>query len=156
VPSDCVRSIIGLQGTNIKEIQQKTNTRISLKDKKNSLDDETDKFFVIRGGSVNIQQAELEIKRLISDKGRLLTEEYYVPDYVVGRLIGKNGSNIREMCTASNCSIKCSDRKDVKRKPSKNCTNIVETMSGMKPSEKQVILLIGSTEQISCAKVKIF
>jgi len=149
VPSDCVRSIIGQQGANIKKIQQNTNTRISLK--KESSDEEPEKTFVIRGSSVNVQQAELEIKKFISDTGRLLTEEYFIPDYAVGRIIGKNGTIIREMSRASNCLIKFSS--SGKSKPGKECANIVESMDEMKSSEKKVISFSGNAENISSAKV---
>ena len=51
-------------------------------------DDDSDKTLVIRGSNINIQHAELEIKKLILDMPMVLVEEYYVPDYACGKIIG--------------------------------------------------------------------
>lgn len=173
VPSDCVRAIIGPGGAVIKEvtkrnhltnkinflnhlikqIQSKTGTRINLKEK-NSENDHllTEKTIVIRGSNINAQQAELEIKRLILDIPIVLTEEYYVPDYACGRIIGKGGANIREISQASNCRVKLND-KIFHSDNHKQISDLVTQGPTEDSFSKKTITISGSVEQISCAKV---
>ncbi len=97
----------------------------------------------------------MEIKRLILDMPQLLTEEYYVPDYCCGRIIGRGGSNIKEMSIKSNCKIKLLDkiksiRKDVNDiMDNANSNNATDGTS----CSKKIIALTGSFEQIISAKV---
>ena len=76
-----------------KKIQQKTDTRINYKDRGNSNAASTtrtngtktnlqEEIFLVRGSSVNVQRAEIEIKRLILDMGTMFTEEYYVVNFL--------------------------------------------------------------------------
>ena len=178
VPSDCVRSIIGPGGANIKEvsglsikndvklipkfivfifekIQQKTECRINFKDKnathnKDDGNDMVEKTLLIRGSSANAQKAELEIKRLILDNAMPLTEEYLVPDFACGRIIGKGGQNIREIQVISNCRIKLTDK--IYNRDSKQLAELDDRLAALNESKKK-ITISGTTEQILCAKV---
>lgn len=158
VPSDCVRGIIGPQGCIIKEIQRLTNTRINFKDKNMSTtDDDSDKTLVIRGSNINIQHAELEIKKLILDMPMVLVEEYYVPDYACGKIIGRGGSSIKEISKTSNCKIKLTDRMYSQKKTKNNgklITQITESSSTetINRSQTKIVTLSGSNEEILSAK----
>jgi hypothetical protein len=90
--------------------------------------------------------------------GTMFTEEYYVPDYVCGRLIGKNGSSIKEITTASNCKIKIHDNKS-----RNSCSNNDESRSDLEllgsngqeddsSIARKLLTLSGTTEQIARAK----
>lgn len=135
VPEECVGSIIGPQGSVIKEIQRKTNTRIGFRDRlppssspnaaeaskngkrensssehgKSAAKADRDRVLVIRGSQVNVFRAEIEIRGMILDSPHKLTEYFYVPDEACGRIIGRRGATIKEISSLSNCVIKLSD-----------------------------------------------
>ncbi|CAF0784890.1 unnamed protein product [Brachionus calyciflorus] len=150
VPIDCVRSLIGQQGQNIKELQQKTKTRMNFKDRlnqnlteQNGLESnqennevnqkEPDRILVIRGSNINVQRAEFEIKKFILDNPISITQDFYVPQYACGRIIGKGGQTIREISSPS-----------------------IETLSDIPENSTdqtfRVIRITGSNERISFAK----
>lgn len=93
----------------------------------------------------------------------LLTEEYYVPDYACGRIIGRNGSNIKEISSVSNCKVKLIDRIGTSSSNSSiissNSNNALnnkiskEMLDTEKNIAKKVISITGSYEQIQYAKV---
>ena len=108
---------------------------------------------LIRGSNVDVQKAELEIKRMILDMPVCLTEDYYVPDYACGRIIGKCGSTIKELSNLSNCKIKIVDR--IKSSNSFNdvnndCKMLVESNFSF---GKKLVSITGAAEQIQKAKV---
>ena len=81
----------------------------------------------------------------------VLTEEYYVPEYCCGRIIGRGGANIKEMSLISNCKIKLTDRK-----PSKHASVASDLLNStsceLNASQRKIIALSGSVEQIASAK----
>ncbi len=70
----------------------------------------SDRILLIRGTSLNCQRAELEIKRLILDTPMIITEEFYVPEYTCGRIIGRAGANIKQIRNLTNVNIKIAER----------------------------------------------
>jgi hypothetical protein len=150
-----------------KKVQKKTNTRINFKDKpekkndSNNLNETSDCILVIRGASLNVGLAELEIKKILLDMPVFLTEEYYVPDYACGRIIGSKGSNIKEISSASSCRVKLMDRIGT----SSSCSSIISSNSNNASNKisdeilteqnvpKKVVSITGSYEQIQYAKV---
>ena len=87
--------------------------------------------------------------------GSGLTEEYYIPEYVCGRIIGKGGSSIKEICSASNCKVKLHDK--IRNSSSSDDLNADLEMLGACESNvnasKKLITLTGTSEQIAHAKV---
>jgi transcription antitermination factor NusA-like protein len=81
-----------------------------------------------------------------------LTEEYYVPEYCVGRIIGRGGQNIKEISVISNCKVKFMDRMNQNKSNSK-ANDINESTKELTKSQKKIISLTGSVEQINSAKV---
>ncbi|KAK7081599.1 hypothetical protein SK128_020229, partial [Halocaridina rubra] len=75
VPFDSVGLVIGRQGSNIKLIQERTNTKIYFSD------DEVDghKKCTIRGSEDNVILAQKLIMKAISDQPIIETEEMFVP-----------------------------------------------------------------------------
>lgn len=138
------------------QIQIKTGTRINFKDKNLDLKNSestsnVERILLIRGSNTDAQYAELEIKRLILEMPIELTEEYYVPDYACGRIIGKGGANIREMSQISSCRIKLTDQV-FNLDSGKSVYSITDETSDDN-FRKKLITITGNTEQIAYAKV---
>lgn len=103
VPKDVVGGVIGRQGANIKQIQEKTNTKINFDDRANNED--CDRFAVIRGTSSDVREAEELLNASIEEQSNVITETVFVPNRACGRIIGKNGESIRQMCRTSSAKI---------------------------------------------------
>ncbi|XP_076068880.1 tudor and KH domain-containing protein homolog [Oratosquilla oratoria] len=101
VPIDCVGLIIGRQGTNIKLIQEKTNTKI------NFTNDEMDgaRVCVICGSESNAMLAQNLIVKTIKQQPLVESMDIHVPAHTVGRIIGYNGDNIRSIQRKTACKI---------------------------------------------------
>nr|CAD7263816.1 unnamed protein product [Timema shepardi] len=133
IPKDCVGVIIGRGGSNIKSIQDQTNTKIYFKDEL-----ETDEFRVcaIRGTADSAQVAEFMIRDLILNQPLIETVEIKIPQRAVGRIIGKGGETIRSISRASNAKI--------------TVENISQTDD--KAFMDRRVIIKGSVDQISLAK----
>nr|CAD7460149.1 unnamed protein product [Timema tahoe] len=133
IPRDCVGVIIGRGGSNIKSIQDQTNTKIHFKDEL-----ETDEFrvCVIRGTADSAQVAEFMIRDLILNQPLIETVEIKIPQRAVGRIIGKGGETIRSISRASNAKI--------------TVENISQTDD--KAFMDRRVIIKGSVDQISLAK----
>lgn len=94
----------------------------------------------------------MEIKKMILDLPMGLTEEFYVPDFACGRIIGRNGSNIKEMTMITNCKINLRDRINQTTLNNPKVTDLV-SIDDSSDVKKKVISLTGSFEQICHAKV---
>lgn len=70
-------------------------------------------MLVISGHPEDAQLAEILIHQTIANQPRLETLELRVPVQVVGRIIGRQGENIRRMQMQSRCKIDV-DRNDEK------------------------------------------
>lgn len=108
-------------------------------------DADTERILLIRGSSGNVQKAELEIRRLLADLPVALNEDYLIPDYACGRIIGRGGATIRELCMMSKCRIKLQD----------NLTHL-NRLGNVNIANKRLITITGSVEQIETAKVPLF
>ena len=131
IPKDVVGSVIGKQGCNIKEIQAKTETRIHFKDEL-----ETNEYRVvsIRGLPDDAQMAEILIYKTIFQQPRVESLTIFVPEGVVGRIIGKGGESIKEIKRISN-----------------NCRIDVDR-GALAEGARRKITLKGSSEQTNMAK----
>jgi len=130
IPKDMVGIVIGRQGSNIREIQAKTETRIHFRDEL-----ETEEFRVacIRGLPDDAQLAEILIHQTISQQPRVETLTMYVPGRAVGRIIGRGGENVKETQRVSRCKV------DIDR-------------GALGEGMEKKIVLKGSSEQIAMAK----
>ena len=116
-------------------------------------DPNVEHIIVIRGSSVNAQLAEIEIKKLVLDMPMQLTEEYFVPDYACGRIIGRGGANIKEMSMISNCKIKLKDKFGSTVLNKSSMSDLTPIDDDPNSVQRKVISLTGSFEQIAHAKV---
>ena len=168
VPSDCVSQIIGRQGANIKEIQRRTNTRINMRDRSAKLSDNNSKLsggqkeriLLIRGSKQDAVRAELEIRGLLLDMPALLTREFYVPDYACGRIIGRQGSAIKEICNLSSCKVVLvdgrnndnSEKKSISRDLLMKASVEILNSDFYNRSNRRIISITGTNEQIIYAQ----
>lgn len=135
VPKKAVGAIIGKQGVVIKQIQKESGARVKFFDRGENEEvvdgQNSQRALVIFGTAEAAQQAELMIHQVIADIPEVLEEEIEVPAYSIGRLIGKGGKTIREMCLSSGAKMEISKFENYKG-----------------PNELRVVKLMGSRSQI--------
>ncbi|XP_069692009.1 tudor and KH domain-containing protein homolog [Periplaneta americana] len=102
IPKECVGIVIGRGGITIKDIQEKTDTRIHFKDE---LETDQHRVCIIRGTPEGAQLAESLIHDIMLNQPLIETLEMFVPQQACGRIIGRNGENIRSVSRASNAKI---------------------------------------------------
>jgi len=129
-----IGAIIGKRGENVRRIQNETNTRITFEEDKTT--DSGDKFAVISGDTESIKSAEDVIRRMIAEQPILFEENFEIPFYSVGAVIGRHGEVIKALQKETGCRI------DVHR--------IVPNNSKGNP-----VTLKGSEQQIKAARIKI-
>lgn len=101
IPSDVVGRIIGRQGSNIRIMQSETGARIKI----DSARCGDERLCTIQGNEKQVQRAQqllVEAIREIDGK----SEAVAVPVEAVGRIIGRQGSNIQRMQRDSGATIK--------------------------------------------------
>ena len=87
-----------------------------------------------------------------------MTQEYLVPEYACGRIIGRGGASIREIALLSNCKVTV-DRKNANRNSTARRDDLpligAETFDVNEAACKsvQLVTFVGSIEQIESAKV---
>ena len=114
---------------NFREIQAKTETRINFRDE---LETETHRVCCIRGLAEDVQLAEILIQQTIAQQPRLESLTMSVPSGCVGRIIGRQGDNIRDIQRISEARV------DVDRQSD----NAMERKVVIKGTSKQVRLLL--------------
>ena len=108
----CVKCCLGRGGSVIKQIQKESETRINFKDDEEESEDELTeeakpkiRTMVIRGSRERIKHAEVLIKKVIDEQPVLDKITVEIPQQVVGRIIGKGGKTIRQLCKISGAYI---------------------------------------------------
>lgn len=99
MPNSIVPLVMGRSGANVKSIAEKTNTIISFREK-----DENNQICEIIGTIKNAQAAAKLIKQDASPPP-ILTEEMYVPQTVCGKIIGRCGETLQEICRKSMAKV---------------------------------------------------
>nr|XP_027232151.1 tudor and KH domain-containing protein homolog [Penaeus vannamei] len=135
VPTECVGLVIGRQGANVKLIQERTGTKI------NFSDEEIDghRICLIRGPEENVTTAQKLVFKAVSDQPVIESTEMFVPQYSVGRIIGRSGESIRSVSRISGAKV------DVEREEEQS--QLIRNQEDMRR-----IVLKGSKEQIDAAK----
>ncbi|KAL0275257.1 UNVERIFIED_CONTAM: hypothetical protein PYX00_003167 [Menopon gallinae] len=132
VPKDCLPLIIGRGGCKIKEVESATQTKINFRDIAGSTEHS---LCVVRGTDDAVLLAEHMIHETIVNQPLIENFEMYVPIQACGRIIGKNGENIRHISRSSNAKI------------------IVENDKLSRDKSECRIIIKGTTEQIQYAKL---
>ncbi|CAH1406294.1 unnamed protein product [Nezara viridula] len=101
IPLSCVGSLIGRAGTNIKELQERTKTKIFFK---NIEGDQNYKICKIVGEKENVEEAKNLIIEFIDPKDSEALE-MWVPQSAIGLIIGRCGDNIRKISLSTNTKI---------------------------------------------------
>lgn len=96
------------------------------------------RILIIRGQRNHVYEAEVEIRRIIADLPQYQQVEMFIPDNACGYLIGKNGSNIKDIRESSKARLSF-DRK------------IIDNLENKRFSR---LIISGTSEQISAAKVR--
>jgi len=103
VESKDIGVLLGRQGSNLREIQSKSNTRIWFLDT-NSVNQTKCKFF-IRGTPDDAQFAEMLIQQTISMQPKLEKCIVRIPKIAESTLLGKNGEKKKRLEVKSRCKM---------------------------------------------------
>ncbi|XP_034256100.1 tudor and KH domain-containing protein homolog [Thrips palmi] len=130
VPNECIGTVIGRGGCNVKAIQEKTGARINCSDEQGN-----DKFrvVIIQGTRDAAQLAESMIHEIVTNQPLIISHEMLVPSRACGRIIGRGGETIRGMTRVSGAKI------------------LVDSTGQNERSETRIVLK-GTSEQINYAK----
>ncbi|XP_022900396.1 tudor and KH domain-containing protein homolog [Onthophagus taurus] len=101
VPKGVVGALIGRNGSNIKKIQDESNTRINTKD----LENNPEKIFVISGSAEGCIMAENLIRDFVRNQPMVECFDMEVPHRCVGKIIGRCGEQIQEISSLSGAKI---------------------------------------------------
>ncbi|XP_074658968.1 tudor and KH domain-containing protein-like [Tubulanus polymorphus] len=144
VPCKLVGQIIGRQGENLKRIENESGAKLDFDRDTSSSSNRREnaekliRIATIRGKRENAQKAEELLRELIAEQPDIVEEHIHVPQYTIGRIIGRNGETVNgiRQTTKTRLNIeKHSDRRD-RNRPVK-------------------ITIVGSRDNIDLAKVMI-
>ena len=63
--------------------------------------EKNERILLIRGEREKVLKAKMKVKQLIEAQPPIVSTEMVVPQLAIGRIIGKGGQTIREMCRSS-------------------------------------------------------
>ncbi|KNC22393.1 hypothetical protein FF38_04660 [Lucilia cuprina] len=95
IGNEHVPLLAGRQGANLKSIEDKTLTKIHFRDK-----DDANKICEITGYPDNVKEARALILKEI-ERAPIVKEEIYVPQSVCGKIMGRCGEAMQEICRIS-------------------------------------------------------
>ena len=102
IASQLVGFVIGRQGNKVKELEKQTSTRIRFREAKDG------KVAMVTGQTGNVEKAKEAMITMIKEKSvkkQVKNVEVVVPNFAIGRLIGKQGQNISAMQKESGARI---------------------------------------------------
>lgn len=105
IPHDKVGPLIGREGCNIKRIQSESGAHINFSDETRR-EDMADRHLRIHGNRDSVLLAERLILEFLAEQPEIVTKFLMLPQQVVGRVIGKQGSNIRKIQNSSKARVK--------------------------------------------------
>lgn len=117
IPSQEVNRLIGTQGTFVKELSQRSNTKIRVLSDKHSERIYPETVVAVSGKSSSQEDAaqlifehleklkETSKRRSVSPKRNKIQVNITVPDRLVAQLIGREGQSVRNLRDMSGCGI---------------------------------------------------
>jgi len=102
IASQIVGFVIGRQGNKVKELETQTNTKIHFREASNG------KVAMVSGQPGSVERAIEAIQMMIKEKNekkQVKRVELVIPSHAIGRLIGKQGTNIAAMQKESGARI---------------------------------------------------
>ncbi|CAH2092707.1 unnamed protein product [Euphydryas editha] len=130
VPKSIVPALIGRNGSNIKQIEEKSGANIHFK----KFSEEDYDVCIIRGRSHTSQIAETLVHDFIKQQPVIVEDSMPVPGWACGKIIGTGGENINDISHRSGARVK------------------IEGQRGADLSVQRQISFRGTTEQIAIAK----
>lgn len=100
--TDLVGYVIGRQGNKVKELEKVTGTKIRFREAKDG------KVAMVTGQKEDVEKAKEAIVMMIkekSEKKQIKSVDIVIPNYAIGKLIGKQGQNISAMQKESRARI---------------------------------------------------
>uniref|UniRef100_A0A4W3JKN2 K Homology domain-containing protein n=1 Tax=Callorhinchus milii TaxID=7868 RepID=A0A4W3JKN2_CALMI len=138
VPREVIKAIIGRQGSTIKQLRRDTGARIEVDDVEDVEDAmRPERIVTITGTPVQVCRAGVAIHQLLATKVQV-TEELFVPQAAVGRIIGRGGENIRTISRNSGAKILCERER---AEPNLDA--------------RRLIKITGTQEEVATAKVRV-
>ncbi|XP_074836778.1 tudor and KH domain-containing protein isoform X2 [Carettochelys insculpta] len=107
IPQEAVKLIIGRQGTNIKQLRKETGARIDV----DTEDSGEERVVLISGFPVQVCRAKAAIHQILADSAPV-SEQFFVPQRAVGRIIGRGGETVRAICRSSGAKVVCEKEAD--------------------------------------------
>ncbi|XP_013103022.1 tudor and KH domain-containing protein homolog [Stomoxys calcitrans] len=126
IANEHVPLIAGRQGANLKSIQDRTQTTIHFRDKNDS-----HKICEIAGCPDNVKEARSIILKEI-ERSPIVKEEIYVPQSVCGKIMGRCGEAMQEICRLSLAKVSVD--------------------SGMRSTNTRRITISGNRQQVNIAR----
>ncbi|XP_078050361.1 tudor and KH domain containing protein papi isoform X2 [Augochlora pura] len=134
IPRKFVAAVIGRGGCVLKNLEEKTGTRICFEEDNIQC---PDRVCIIRGPSVNTQMAQVMIGSIIDNQPIIETYEIFVPQKACSRIVGRYGESKHYVQTITGAKI------------------IVERGGSYVQDVDKRIIIKGTSEQIAAALVKI-
>ncbi|XP_071501765.1 tudor and KH domain-containing protein-like [Diadema antillarum] len=105
VPCSKVGSLIGRDGCNIRKIQAESGAQVKFMDE-TKRDDDADRHLRISGNRDSILLAEKLIQDFLASQPEIISKIILIPQQAVGRIIGRQGANIRKIQNSSGARVK--------------------------------------------------
>lgn len=108
IPKEHVRTVIGRNGTNLREIEKRSQTKISF------LDTEKDgcRICIVKGKKKNCVIAESLINDMVMNQPVIETKEFVVPGQTTPKIIGRCGERMHHITMTSGAKIEILDVED--------------------------------------------
>ncbi|KAG6929330.1 tudor and KH domain containing, partial [Chelydra serpentina] len=107
IPQEAVKLIIGRQGASIKQLRKETGARIDV----DTEDAGEERVLLISGFPVQVCRAKAAIHQILVDNAPV-SEQFFVPQRAVGRIIGRGGETVRAICRSSGARVVCEKETD--------------------------------------------
>lgn len=101
VQKDMLKVLIGRSGNNIRLIQEQSNTKISFREPEG----QKHAICVIRGSIEACNVAENLVQDFVSNQPLVESEDIFVSQQFISRIIGRDGDKIREVSAMSGAKV---------------------------------------------------
>eukprot|EP00057_Strongylocentrotus_purpuratus_P031816 XP_785759.1 PREDICTED: tudor and KH domain-containing protein [Strongylocentrotus purpuratus] len=144
IPHNKVGPLIGREGINIKRIQSESGANVRFSDE-TKREDKSDRLLRIQGNRDSIFLAERLILDFLSEQPEIITKTLMLPQQAVGRIIGRQGTNIRMIQNTSMARVKI-DRDIVDGDDTKRLCTIRGSIQQVDTAENMIIDEINEME----------
>nr|XP_060614080.1 tudor and KH domain-containing protein [Anolis sagrei ordinatus] len=125
VPKEAVKFIIGRQGAQIKQLRKDTQARIDIDMEESS----EERLIRIWGSPVQVCMAKAAIHKLLVES-LPVQEKIEVPHRAIGRIIGRGGETVRNICKNTGAKVECGSKSGTQDGEEALCLTRTITVSG--------------------------